>query len=419
MNKAVFFIGSKDGAETAPLTLEDILSEKPAGIQQLGERWNKGFNAIFTYMTETVSQFLLSRIKTKDVEAIQESIRRIFYKSDAIEDIRSDYDQQNAFMMGYCHAINQLADTYETEISYEKNESIKTVIASYKHVPSILEILDREFELSHKELAAHIGISEQALSNLMHKIERYHLFHVTRVGKKKYYSIASTNGEAALKIIKKRNGISADGYTKLLLNIMDSLIEISTCDELDRDHVMKQCGKMIGEYTTEAEKCMQKLNELALISKSERVYYVSLILFEGKAKETVMVFTRDFRCKREFAETIVENLKKNVRYQWFFTEDEEQESVEEIQKDLYAAIKSCAALNDRKWESLKKNMHCYMIPKQETGNLLGEIYDAVIYDENEGFSCTDTTIEAKTPYFQMPASRIEMLSEYANKRAAY
>lgn len=46
-------------------------------------------------------------------------------------------------------------------------------------------------------------------------------------------------------------------------------------------------------------------------------------------------------------------------------------------------------------------------------HLFGDIYDAVIYDENEGFSCVDETIDNTTPYLRMSQDTFEKFNQYA------
>lgn len=45
--------------------------------------------------------------------------------------------------------------------------------------------------------------------------------------------------------------------------------------------------------------------------------------------------------------------------------------------------------------------------------MFGDIYDAVIYDENEGFSCVDETIDNTTPYLRMSQDTFEKFNQYA------
>lgn len=396
--------------------LENFFLEESINTRQLENRWKKGFNEIFSYTARLVARFFASQIKTSEVEQTQSFIRRFFCKTGYIEKIKNDYQLQNAFMLGYCHGINELIDCYEAETSYQRNNTLKSVISSYKYVTPVLKILDIEFEVNHKELAKKIGISETALSNFMNSIKKYHLINYTRVGKNKFYSIAYPNGEEALRIVKEKNKISVDRYTEFLLEMMDSLIDISTCDELGKEYVLKKCEKMILQYTTKPALCKKKLEQLTFISKSERVYYISLMNFETKVKEKVTVFTRDFRSEKNFYETIIKNLGKNIRYQWFVTETDEFNTAEKVQETFLGYLMKYANLDNLLGEKFKKNMHCYIIPKNETDTLLGNIYDAVIYDESKGFSCVDKTIADKTPYIQMPQDKLEMLNQYVKSK---
>lgn len=258
--------------EGIPVALEQIFSDKPTDTQQLENRWKNGFNAIFSYMTKSVSNFFVSHKKSEEITQNQSFIRRLICKSDYIEKIKSDYERQNAFLLGYCHAIHQLIDSFELETSYQENNMLKEAIFKHKHITPILKILDNEIELSHNELAEKIDVSAQSLSNLMNEIKKYQLFNETKIGKNKYYSLAYPNGKQALKIAKKNN--SVDKYTKLLLEMMDSLIRISTCDELGKEN-LNRCNNMFMQYTTNPSLCKKNWNN-SLLFLNQNGFIVNL-----------------------------------------------------------------------------------------------------------------------------------------------
>lgn len=390
--------------------LEKLLSEKNNNKEELENRWKKGFDAIFSFLANTISHFFVSGVKSEEISKIQSSIRRIFHKTDYIETIKKDTNLQNAFLLGYCHGVDQLTNSYERETSFLQNDSLKSVILSYKYIEPILRILDQNFEISHKELAKQIGISTSALSNLMDKVQRYQLFHFIRSGKNKYYSLAYPNGEEALKIIKEKNGISVDSYTDFLLVLLDSLRDISICDELEKDYVLKKCEKMILQYTTKPAICKKKLEDLSLLLKSERVYYTSLLFFEKTVKEKVTIFTKDLSSEKPFGSTIIENLKKNITYQWFFIENKQFNSTQQIQRVFLKQFADYGNSNSLK--ELMYNVQFYLIPEAEPDSLFEDVYDVVIYDENEGFVCEDETISDQTPYIRMSRDKIVKFNQY-------
>ena len=395
--------------EQLPSILEKILSEKKTDRSELKNRWESTINSFFSYLANSVSNFVVSCVKNDEISQIQSCIRGIFRKTDYIEKIRDDLNLQNVFLLGYCHGIDCVMKSFEEQISFRQNDSLKHAISSYKYVEPVLKILDQRFEISHQELAYEIGISESALSNFMRKVEDYHLFNYTRTGKRKYYSLAHPNGETALKIVKENERISADSFTELLLVLIDSLRKISICDELEKDYVLQMCGKMIMQYTTRPALCKKKLEDLALILKSERVYFTSLIVFEGMVKETVIVFTRDISTEQAFRDIILKNLKKNITYQWFLTETEQFDSPEKVEELFLEHFSKYSISHNR--EHFRKNVRYHIIPKEDTDLLLGDIYDAVIYDEKEGFICEDETISDETPYIRMPQYKIEQLNK--------
>lgn len=397
--------------EQIPSVIEKTLSEKISDVFELENRWVNEFNSIFSFLASSVSRFFISFVKNEEIVQLQSTIRHIFRKADYVEKIRNDFNLQNAFLLGYCHGVDRMIESYEEEISFRENDSLRHAVSSYKYVEPVLRILDNRFEIGHQELANEIGISESALTNFMRKTESYHLFNYMRVGKKKYYSLAHPNGEMALKIIKEEERISADSFTELLLKLMDSLRKICICDEVEEDYVLDMCGRLIMRYTTKPALCKKKLEDLALILKSERVYFASLIIFEETVKENVIIFTRDIRSEKSFSEIIFKNLEKDISYQWFFTETDELDTIEKVEK-LFLEQFSKEGVTSR-FDRLMQNVKCHLIPKEETDSLLGDIYDAVIYDQKEGFICEDETISDETPYIRMSQDKVEKFNQYA------
>lgn len=396
--------------ESFPFALEQIFSDMPTNAQQLENRWKSGFNTIFSYMTKSVSVFLLSKKNTEVIAEIRSFIRRLFCKTDYIEKIKNDYEQQNVFLLGYLHGIYQLIDSFESETSYRENSTLREAVSTYKHVTPVLRILDAEIELSHNKLAEKVGMTPSALSNLMKNVKKYELFNYTKMGKNKYYSLAYPNGKEALKLAEEDNG--EDKYTQLLLDMMDSLIRISTCDEVGKEDVLKKCEKMFMQYTTNPALCKEKLEHLALISKSERIYCRTLIIYEKHAKK-INIFTKDPLSEKIFLKTINRNLQNDAQYHWFFAETKEFNSAEKIKKIFLKQLSEGEDFDNIKREKFKANIQCHIVPANDVSDLFGDIYDAVIYDEKAGFSCVDETIDVKTPYLRMSQDTFDKFNQYA------
>ncbi|MCM1045033.1 MAG: hypothetical protein NC417_05950 [Candidatus Gastranaerophilales bacterium] len=397
--------------------IEAMLSENLSDAMELENRWKYKFDAVFTSLADAVVHFFTSRVKNEEIAQAQSRIRRIFRKTEYIDEIKHDNTLQKVFLLGYCHGVDKIMDSFEAEISHQQNDSLNAAVSSYKYVEPSLRILERVVEISHKELAQQLNISGSALSNFMSKVQEYHLFNTVRVGKNKYYSLAYPNGEEALKIIKDNGNLSANSYTDFLLLMMDSLIKISTCDDLDQDYVLKNCETMIRQYTTRPNLCIKKLAELALISKSMRVYRNDLRIFESNVTSNVTVFTKDITSEQSFGDVIVANLEKKIKYRWFITETDEFDSEDKVQNYFAKHFLKC---NERKnTEEFMCNVCCYIIPKERTDSLFDDIFDAVIYDGNAGFSCKDDTISAVTPYFEMQHNILEKFNQYAAEQGRY
>lgn len=58
------------------------------------------------------------------------------------------------------------------------------------------------------------------------------------------------------------------------------------------------------------------------------------------------------------------------------------------------------------------NVQFYLIPEAEPDSLFEDVYDVVIYDENEGFVCEDETISDQTPYIRMSRDKIVKFNQY-------
>ncbi len=391
--------------------IEEVLSTDLSDNTELENRWRYKFDTIFASLADVVVHFSISQVKNEETAQMQSRIRRIFRKTEYIDEIKHDNALQKAFLLGYCHGVDKIMDSVETEVSYQQNDSLSAAVSSYKYVEPSLRIMEDAIEISHKDLAQQLNISGSALSNFMNKVYKYHLFNTIRVGKNKYYSLAHPNGEAALKIIKDNNNLSTNSYTDFLLLLMDSLIKISICDELEQDYVLKKCETMLRQYTTRPNLCIEKLSELALISKSMRVYRNALMIFERNVKNNVTVFTKDITSEQSFGEVIVANLKKNIKYLWFITETDEFDTEEKVQNYFAEQFLRICKQNNR--EKFMRNIYCYIIPKERTDFLFEDIFDAVIYDGNAGFSCKDVTISEVTPYIEMQQSILERFKQYA------
>lgn len=65
--------------------------------------------------------------------------------------------------------------------------------------------------------------------------------------------------------------------------------------------------------------------------------------------------------------------------------------------------------------SISRRIRFNIIPKEHESSLMGNIFDAVIYDDRFGYACTDTTIERATPFIQMQEGRIDDFLLYASQ----
>lgn len=395
--------------EEISLALDKVLRENPTSPQEIENRWKKGFNAIFSFLSRAAARFFVSMVKSEEIAQTQSYIRQIFRQTDHIDKIKGDIVLQNAFLAGYIHGFANIVDSFEVEISFLQNDSLKSVISSYKYTEPILLILDRDFEISHMDLANELGISKSALSNYMKKMERYHLFNFTLVGKNKYYSLAYPNGHAALKMIKKNNNISADSYTEFLLLLIESLRKISTCNESGRVSAMEECGKIILQLTTKPTLCKKKLDDLAFILKAERVYVHTLLDFEKKVERTVLIFTKDPKSEKLFRDTIIDNLNNKISYHWYFIATEQFNTEEKMKEAFFSDF--IALATDKKFEN---KVQCTYIPKDRIEGRFKNISDAVIYDGNKGFICEDKLITEGTPYISMSEDQILYFNEYVN-----
>ena len=116
--------------EQLPSILEKILSEKKTDRSELKNRWESTINSFFSYLANSVSNFVVSCVKNDEISQIQSCIRGIFRKTDYIEKIRDDLNLQNVFLLGYCHGIDCVMKSFEEQISFRQNDSLAAHMAS-------------------------------------------------------------------------------------------------------------------------------------------------------------------------------------------------------------------------------------------------------------------------------------------------
>lgn len=129
----------------------------------------------------------------------------------------------------------------------------------------------------------------------------------------------------------------------------------------------------------------------------------------------IKIFTKDLLSEKTFFKTINRNLENNVQYYWFLAETKEFNSAERIKNTFVEQLEKYDNFDNAKREKYKAKIQCHIVPSNDVNELFGDIYDAVIYDENEGFSCVDETIDNTTPYLCMSQDTFEKFNQYAKK----
>jgi len=391
-----FLTSAEDASDSLTQMISTTLSEKIEDVD-IDRRWNTKIRSIMNNLALMIVQFSMSKILNRETSKVQGFIHQVFRRTDAIEKVKKDIELQNAFLMGFFHAFDEfiILTTKELELHGDDN-SLESVIKSYKHTTTVLLALDEEVELSHKELSERIGVSTTALSNYMNKVKIYRIFNSHIVGKNRYYSIAHPNGEDALKIVKNNERPAVETYTQFLLNLLESLYEVGFRDELDENYVLNKCSTLVTKYTSSPATCVKQITALTHLLMSERMTVVSLVEFEGSpaVEKNVYIFTRNVRSKEYFRETIRKNIDKGIYYHWFLSSSDTKEDAEEY---LH--------------QQLNKKIRITSIPNR----VFDKVVDAVIYDGKKGFQCLDETIDLNTPYISMTAERISELMQFADK----
>lgn len=387
--------------------LYTVLSERVCDVQDIEMRWKKTFASIFSSLTKIVSRFFASRIKSDEATQVQSAIWRLFMKSDYEEKIREDAELQNVFLLGYCRAVEEMINSFESVISLNENDSLKSIVSSYKHMKPVLLCLDKHFQISHKELAKKIGISESSLSNFMNKVQIYNLFDSARVGKKRYYSLSYPDGEKALKFVKEYDKSLPEGYTDCLLKLFSFLQTAVSRKDIDEERILNECEDMFFQYTTKPALCKQQLNNLFSSLHGEKLFSSSLVKLEIQVKESVTIFTKNIKSEEEFIKAIKNNLDRQIKYYWFVEKSDEFDSEEKIKEYL------CEKLSPAISENISRNGFYCLKSEEEMKYLLGEDSDVVIYDEEYGYSSMEERISEKTPYVMMPMEELGKLRKYA------
>lgn len=371
--------------------LNTVLTEDVSTIKDVGYRWEKTFHSIFYSIANTFSRFFVSRIKSSDVTCIQSSIQRVFQKTDYVEKIRGDVDLQNSFLLGYCHASEQFANSYETLIAHEQDEPLKTGILSYKHMKPILFCLEQNFQMSHKELAKQIGVSDSALSNIMAKVQTYGIFNAVHVGKNKYYTLAYPNGEKALKLAKSCDDSPRDS-TDLVLKLLNIVQDAASDRHFAREAVLKECRDMFFRYTTRPAECMAQVRDLFEHIHPKKASCVQLLPIEFGVSKSVTIFTMNVESERVFMDVVSHNLMRNIKYDWFVGESSKFKTM----KDIIDYLSKQLSISDDKF--IIENVRICIMSEQEMKSLLGNGSDRVIYDEEIAYSSNEEDIELNSEY---------------------
>lgn len=395
--------------------LSGTLSDQKRNIENPENRWNTKINAIFLSMAKMVSRYFVSRVKGDDVTQIQSYIHHFFRRTDVLEKIKKDSDLQDIFLLGYCHATDRIINRYEDAVSYCENDSLAGVIASYKHVKDVLLILDEKFEIKHQELAEKLGISKSSLSNFMKKVQMYHLFNSTYIGKNRYYSLAHPNGELALRIVKEQSKPSADAYTDFILLLLKSLGEVGENYELDETYVIEKCRKYISSYITKpatyeksVEEIVSKLHkEKLLVSVPITVHVIRF--YEKRIKNNVKIITEDIRSEQFFNENILENLMNNRTYIYYFTLTGELDTEEKVKDFFYQQFGETDHSVEFVNNNLMQNIHFNFVSQETLQMLLRGNTDIVIYDEEKAYKSNDKLLSDDLKYFEMQQKEMESL----------
>lgn len=384
-------------------------------------RWMGNFRQIFSVLAKSVARFCVSHIKNEETENFQSAARSIFSRTTYIDKIKENCDLQNVFMLGYCHALNEVTKDFEEEIKYMENDTLKDVVRAYKNVGPILYALDKNFKMSHKELSEDIGISTTALSNCLRRVKKYELFNSQKIGNKSFYSLAYPNGMEALKILKDKEKPSAEGYTDFLLELFGTLKEIGLKKDYDADR-LKKIEENMARFTVKPALCKKQVKDIALMLKQENVSCALLLLCEGSVEKRVTVFTRKIQSEKYFAPKVRENLRKDILYQWLILDEDGSITEEDAKKRIIMQIwgeelKS----NKNEIDKASENISIYIIPKKEESKLFRTstdmlISDAVIYDQKRGYECIDEQISGDSRYTSIGSRELANLKQYANKK---
>ena len=392
--------------------LNEVVLETTNDIQNTEIRWEKTIGSIFSSLKKTVSHFFVSRVKSDEVDQVQSSIRRLFMKSDYEEEIREDAELQNVFLLGFCHAVEQMIDSFDSAITLNENDPLKLIVASRDIMKPALLCLDKHFQLSHQELAEKIGISKSSLSNFMKDVQQYGIFNSTWAGKRKYYTLSSTNGEKALRFVKEYDKSLPEGYTDCLLRVFSYLQDAVLHKNVEEETVRKECENLFFQYTTKPVTCKERFNKLFSSLRLERLFSESLKKLEKMVDNSVIVFTKNIASEEEFIEIISRNLNRNIQYYWFVEMSDEFDSDEKVEQYL------CERLSLAKNDKDCKNGSYSLISEEKMNDLLGADSDVVIFDKKWAFGCTEERIFKETPYNSLQEDELVKLREYVENNKA-
>lgn len=386
-----------DESENLIHEIDTILTEGDRANAEI--RWRTKINYIMSTIGRAVAQFSIAKIMSNDLSKYQSYIHQVFRRSDYIGKIKKDKDMQNVYLLGYFHAVDELCLQIKALEDPDKDGTLTSIIRSYKHTAPVLFALDEHIELSHKELASRIGISATALSNYMSKVRPHSLFNVSRIGKHQYYTIAKPNGANALEAAKRSKQPYIDVYTDLLLKLLETLQDVAQHDEYDENYVSKRCDALISKYTSSPAVCKKQIKTLAHLLMSERITADKLSMLEMEiAKKSVTVFTRVFDREVLFLSSVYHKLKQGVEYHWYVVRTEKFNAETSTKDYLIAKFDESGLLLS---DELNSRISITILMPEDARQFFGKTVDAVIYDNQVAYSCTDESVEMETPYHRM------------------
>jgi len=405
-----------NGVDTIPAVLEvaqvlAVYSDEEKPMDSPEDQWKSTTEAL-SRSAKLITQFFLAGEVSDGIEVAHSFTSSYLRKCKRWTNIRSDQGKQEAFTLGYIHALNQLLELFIDDVLSKEDEFLLGAIDTYKYIKPCIFALVTKFQLSHSDLAQQIGISKESLSNFMSRVDRYKIFDSTVVGRYRYYSLAQPNGKRAAVLIKKLQTPNIEKDTQSLESILRYLLKISQ-NKADVDEALETCRNIVQRKTTTPNIILKQVCELATVLKSSRYPLAYVLRREREVRNMVAIYITDTSKEKIVAKDVAYNIKKKQIHYFYLVPTGVRKKAE---ADLIICLKPYMDLSNKKELMLfEEKVKVIDIKPESFGIKLNDVSEVVVHDLEYVFISKDRTIGEDTFYTEPEIEKREAILKAVEK----